>query len=199
LIPRNVEILGSKCFSDCRSLSSIAFESNSRLTRIESNAFRGSSLQSILIPRNVEFIDVSTFVSVALSSISIEPGNEIFVLERNILIDVLRHKLIQHFSRSSAIEIGRNIKVLGSKCFFRCGSLSSITFESNSQLTRIELEAFSYSSLQSIVIPRNVQFSDGLAFGDVRLSSISIEIGNAIFVIEHDFLIDIIHQLLDGC
>jgi hypothetical protein len=56
LIPRNVEILGSSCFSDCESLSSITFESNSRLTRIESKAFCGSSLQSILIPRNVEIL-----------------------------------------------------------------------------------------------------------------------------------------------
>jgi hypothetical protein len=59
LIPSNVEILGSKCFADCGSLSSITFESNSRLTRIESLAFKWSSLQSIVIPRNVRFIDDS--------------------------------------------------------------------------------------------------------------------------------------------
>jgi hypothetical protein len=28
LIPRNVKILGSKCFSNCKSLSSITFESS---------------------------------------------------------------------------------------------------------------------------------------------------------------------------
>jgi hypothetical protein len=46
LIPMNVEILGSKCFSSCKSLSSITFESNSHLTRIESEAFYGSLLFS---------------------------------------------------------------------------------------------------------------------------------------------------------
>jgi hypothetical protein len=56
LIPRNVEILGSKCFSSCKSLSSIEFESNSRLTRIESEAFYKSSLQSILVPSTTLFI-----------------------------------------------------------------------------------------------------------------------------------------------
>jgi hypothetical protein len=30
LIPRNVEIVGSKCFSKCKSLSSITFESHSQ-------------------------------------------------------------------------------------------------------------------------------------------------------------------------
>jgi hypothetical protein len=36
VIPSNVEILGSSCFCGCRSLSSISFESNSRLKGIES-------------------------------------------------------------------------------------------------------------------------------------------------------------------
>jgi hypothetical protein len=39
LIPRNVEIVGLRCFSSCKSLSSITFESNSHLTRIDSRAF----------------------------------------------------------------------------------------------------------------------------------------------------------------
>jgi hypothetical protein len=59
LIPRNVEILESKCFSNCRSLSSITFESNSRLTRIESEVFCDSSLQSILIPSNRRIKDAN--------------------------------------------------------------------------------------------------------------------------------------------
>jgi hypothetical protein len=63
VIPRNVEILGSNCFSSCKSLSSITFESNSHLTRIESETFFFSLLQSILIPRNVEILRSSCFSS----------------------------------------------------------------------------------------------------------------------------------------
>jgi hypothetical protein len=135
VIPSNVEIPGSKCFSSCKSLSSIIFESSSCLTRTGSEAFYESSLQSIVIPRNVQFIDVSAFIGVTLSSISIESGNEIFVFENDILIDVLHHKLIRNFSKSSGIEIGKNIRMVGSNCFSYCESLSSITFESNSLLT----------------------------------------------------------------
>jgi hypothetical protein len=43
---------------------------------------------------------------------------------------------------------------------------------------RIESNAFRHSSLQSIVIPRIVQFIDGVAFSGVRSTSISIETGN---------------------
>jgi hypothetical protein len=38
-IPRRVQILCSECFSNCYSLSSISFEIDSELTRIESKAF----------------------------------------------------------------------------------------------------------------------------------------------------------------
>jgi hypothetical protein len=133
---------------------------------------------------------------VTLSSISIESGNDIFVIENDILIDIFHHKLIRNFSKSSEIEIGRNIEILGSGCFSFHKSLSSITFKSNSHLTRIESFAFSGSSLQSIVIPRKVQFIDGSAFLNVTLSSISIESGNEYFVIEHEFLIDVLHHKL---
>jgi hypothetical protein len=64
LIPSNVEIRGSSCFSDCESLLSITFESNSHLMRIESEVFAFSPLQSIVIPRNVRFIDASAFIGV---------------------------------------------------------------------------------------------------------------------------------------
>jgi hypothetical protein len=117
------------------------------LTRIESEIFSYASLQSIVIPRNVRFIDGSAFIGVTLSSITIEPGNEIFVIENGFLIDVPRHKLIENVSGSSQIEIASHIEILGSGCFSNCKSLSSIIFESNSRLTLIELEAFSSSSL----------------------------------------------------
>jgi hypothetical protein len=54
-----------------------------------------------VIPQNVRFINGSAFIDVTLSSISIESGNEIFVLENGFLIDVLHHKLIRNIGGSS--------------------------------------------------------------------------------------------------
>jgi hypothetical protein len=54
-LPASVEFLGESSFSLCKSLSSLAFESGSKLTRIKAHAFHGcSSLESILIPRSVK-------------------------------------------------------------------------------------------------------------------------------------------------
>jgi hypothetical protein len=49
-IPRSFEALSLQGSTIRRSLSSVIFESESRLTGIESNAFSSSSLQTIVIP-----------------------------------------------------------------------------------------------------------------------------------------------------
>jgi hypothetical protein len=41
VIPASVEIFGARCFAQCRSLSSIAFESESKLREIDLAAFTG--------------------------------------------------------------------------------------------------------------------------------------------------------------
>jgi hypothetical protein len=191
VIPCTTEVLGPSCFEWCLSLSSVAFESPSRLRRIESNAFSWSSLQSIVIPRSVEFIDVSAFYDAELSSCEIESGNDRFIVEHEFLIDNLSHKLIRNFSNSSDITIPSSIEILGTSCFRSCESLSSLSFELPSHLRRIESGAFSWSSPQSIVITRSVEFIDVSAFCDVKLLSCDIESGNDRFVVEHEFLIDI--------
>jgi hypothetical protein len=63
-IPRSLQAVAfaNKRFS--QSLSSITFESDSRLTRIESSTFSRSSLQSIIIPRNVELLCSLCFIVV---------------------------------------------------------------------------------------------------------------------------------------
>jgi hypothetical protein len=133
-IPRHIEILGSSCFSWCKSPSSVSFELNSRLTRIESGAFSSSLLQWIENPRAVGFIDGSAFIGCKLDSISIEAGHDRFVIEKDFLINIVDHRLIRIFSSSCHIEIMNTIEILGSSCFFPCQSLSLISFDSNSRL-----------------------------------------------------------------
>jgi hypothetical protein len=176
LIPWRVEVLGSKCFSSYSSISSVIFELNSRLTRIESEVFSSSSLQSIVIPPNIQFIDGSAFLSLKSFSISIESGNETFAIENDFLFDTVGRKLIYNISSSSNITIPAHIEVLGSECFSCCQSVSLISFESNSQLARIDRSAFSSSSLQSIVIPRSVELLCSYCFSKCdSVSSFSFE------------------------
>jgi hypothetical protein len=82
-MPRHVQILCLECFSCRRSLSSISFETESELTRIESGAFSYcSSLKSITIPRHVQILCSYCFSScTSLSSISFEAESGLVRIE----------------------------------------------------------------------------------------------------------------------
>jgi hypothetical protein len=81
-IPRHVQFICSSCFSHCKSLSSISFEIESELTRIELYAFYPcSSLKSITIPRHVQFVDGSVFSTISNISISAASDNLHFVVK----------------------------------------------------------------------------------------------------------------------
>jgi hypothetical protein len=54
---------------------------------------------------SIQFIDGSAFIAVALSSIAIESGNNMFVIEQDFLIDVLHQKLTRYFSISSELKL----------------------------------------------------------------------------------------------
>jgi hypothetical protein len=56
ILPSSVEVLGERCFSHCGSLSSITFESGSRLSRIEKWTFSQTGLIDIVIPSSVEVL-----------------------------------------------------------------------------------------------------------------------------------------------
>jgi hypothetical protein len=121
-----------------------------------------------------------------LKSISIESGNDIFRVEHEFLIDIIHHKLIRNFSDLLHLEIPQSIEILCSSCFESCKSLSSISFESNSRLTRIESKASSFSSLQSIEIPRNVEILCSSCFADCRkLSLVSFESNSILSELNH--------------
>jgi hypothetical protein len=144
----DIEIFGSNCFSFCKSLSSISFESNSRLTRIESKAFRRSSLQSIVIPRNVEILGSSCFKwCESFSSISFESNSRLIRIESKAF----------RYSSLQSIEIPRNVEIIGLLCFSDCKSLLSISFESNSRLKRLESQVFN-SVYFSVIVPSTILF-----------------------------------------
>jgi hypothetical protein len=127
-MPSTVQILGSDCFLSCKSLSSISFESNSRLTRIESEAFSYSSLESILIPFDIEILGSSCFSCChSLSSLSFESNSRLTRIESHA------------FSSSSleSIVILRNVQFIDGSAFSSV-RLSSILIESGNEILSIE-------------------------------------------------------------
>jgi hypothetical protein len=90
--------------------------------------------------------------------VSVDADHQRFAMRKDCPIDFDDHRLIRHFSSSSQIQISSDVEILGSSCFSSFESLSSISFESNSRLNRIESKVFLSSLLKSIEIPLNGHF-----------------------------------------
>jgi hypothetical protein len=85
-------------------------------------------------------------------------------------------------SSLAAIEILRNVELLGGGSFSNCTLLSVISFESGSAL-----DAFSYSSSTSITTPRLPQFSVKSCFrGQFSFEATRIMFIHGLFCIEDD-------------
>jgi hypothetical protein len=82
-IPSSVEKICEYCFNGCNSLSTITFESDSKLSCIEGSAFSNcSSLSSICIPSSVEKICESCFKGCnSISTITFESDSKLSCIE----------------------------------------------------------------------------------------------------------------------
>jgi hypothetical protein len=89
-------------------------------------------LAFIVIPRTVEIVIGSTFSDCEGLSISIEERSEYLVVDGYFLQSFDRSILIQYFGSGGFLDIPRYVEILGSDCFSVCGSLSSISIESDS-------------------------------------------------------------------
>jgi hypothetical protein len=67
-IPDSAEILGSSCFGYYQLFSSMSFESNSQLTRIESDSFAVSSFETIVIPFQGYVLGLDAGLACAMST-----------------------------------------------------------------------------------------------------------------------------------
>jgi predicted transcriptional regulator len=185
VIPQTVEIIGSVCFSDCKSLSSVSIESGSLLRRIESSAFSFSSLSSITIPRTVEILGSVCFSSCkSLSSVSVESG------------PLLRRIKSYAFSKSSltSIVIPQTVEIVRGSAFSNCERLL-ISVEEGSEHLAVDgyfLQSFDRSILiryfgreDIVCIPRTVGAIGSSCFrGCKSLSSVLIESGSLLRKIE---------------
>jgi hypothetical protein len=157
IVHRDVEVIGPSSFSHSRRLLSLSFGFDSQLTRIEYKAFSYASLESIIIPPNVAFIDGSAFSGVDAISISVEDGNKSFVIQDDFLLNAGRNVLVRYLGGDRPVVVPRSIEVLGPSSFSHC-PVSLLLFESHSRLKRIEWRAFKGTQLLQVEIPTDIAF-----------------------------------------
>jgi hypothetical protein len=85
VIPSSIETIGIRCFRERDFISTIIFESPSRVHRIEEEAFHFcSGLRSICFPASIEVIGNGSFSSCSgLSSVEFESGSQLRRIEED--------------------------------------------------------------------------------------------------------------------
>ena len=146
-IGKNISIIQAGTFQNCRGCTSLTFSPDTQLTTIDSSAFRflGKDTEStidLILPSTLTTIGSYAFENSILKSataLNTSIGNNAF-----------------SYTQLENVIIGSGVTDIGNTAFAYTDSLTTVTFEENSQLTSIGNNAFRSIGLISITIPASV-------------------------------------------
>jgi hypothetical protein len=109
-ISSSIYRLTKDCFVKCKSFTSVTFESNSKLHRIEESAFAQSGWRTIQIPASVEVLCKSCFSNCSsLTSVPFQPNSKLHRIEASVFTGTVVTDLLLpnsiHFLSGSAIAV----------------------------------------------------------------------------------------------
>ncbi len=177
----NIHYINDDAFGLCESLESITFKGN--IEYLGDNAFAYSSIKNFTCPKGIKYI-----------------GQKSYPKEGSVVLnDGLEYIGYEAFKESAIkrISIPESVKYIGPRAFFKCKSLSEVELPNNLKVVEhgifykasalkkctipdsvvaIEPNAFSYTSIEEITIPANVECLGGvidksqyLSYGKGRL------------------------------
>jgi hypothetical protein len=180
-IPASVTEIYDRVFMGTTNLTEVIFHdiSNSQLTEIygatgngpyneygdsvwNGGAFRDSGLTTIIIPNNVQKIGRNAFRDTTnLSSVTIEPGTQITVLD---------YGAFKGATSLTSIIIPKSVLITSqwksTNLFQGCSNLTNVTFEEPASVKHISRDMFRDAGLTSIIIPTSVTDIAVTAFKD---------------------------------
>jgi hypothetical protein len=173
-VPASVESFSPGYAARWDSLLFLAFESGSRVRRIEEPLFLGANLFFVFLPPSLEYIGGFTFSSPRVfhgqapvrMSVVLGRENRHFAVVDNSFMNFTRTSLIRYIGRESNITVDSMVETLCSYCFSDV-KMSNVTFAATSRLREIGRCAFWFCRLLiAITIPSTVQFIRTKAFGE---------------------------------
>ena len=199
-IPASVAIIEDGAFHNCTALTTVTFEKGSQLKTIWGDSCYGAftnctSLTSIEIPASVETIEMCAFQGcTALTTVTFEKGSQLKTIEGVSWIYSRSYSgAFSDCTSLTSIEIPASVEKIGVAAFKGCTALTTVTFETGSQLKEIGDTSLSNSyhgaftdctSLTSIEIPANVETIGWNAFGNCQaLTTVTFEKGSQLKII----------------
>ena len=201
-IPASVKTIEEAAFKGCSSLATVTFEKGSQLKTI-STAFSSCPIISIEIPASVETIETSAFRGCSkLATVTFEKGSQLKTIRSADSYYPHTYYGAFSFCPITSIEIPASVETIEAAAFKGCSSLTTVTFEKESQLKIIGGGyGYSYSgtfyyygafsdctALKSIEIPASVETIEVVAFkGCSSLITVTFEKGSQLKIIGGGF------------
>ena len=201
-IPASVETIEAAAFRGCSKLATVTFEKASQLKTI-STAFSSCPIISIEIPASVETIETSAFRGCSkLATVTFEKGSQLKTIRSADSYYPHTYYGAFSFCPITSIEIPASVETIEAAAFKGCSSLTTVTFEKESQLKIIGGGyGYSYSgtfyyygafsdctALKSIEIPASVETIEVVAFkGCSSLITVTFEKGSQLKIIGGGF------------
>ena len=203
-IPASVETIEAAAFRGCSKLATVTFEKASQLKTI-STAFSFCPITSIEIPASVETIEAAAFKGCSsLATVTFEKGSQLKTISGDYSTGSTSNYsgVFSDCTALKSIEIPASVETIEAAAFKGCSSLTTVTFEKESQLKIIGGGyGYSYSgtfyyygafsdctALKSIEIPASVETIEVVAFkGCSSLITVTFEKGSQLKIIGGGF------------
>ncbi|MDD3999500.1 MAG: leucine-rich repeat domain-containing protein [Bacilli bacterium] len=151
---------------------------------IRANAFSGSSIETLSIPKNVYIIEELGTLPY-LKEIKVDENNQNYQVVNQALVN--SENELMFFPLLALVEeliIPKEIVKIGKRAFSYSEYLKSIRFEAGSKLETIDDFAFSSSNIESIELPLGLKYINESAFINCGKLT-SLEIPNSVLEIGH--------------
>ncbi len=159
-LPQNTRHIAPCAFCDCKSITGVSLPDG--LSSIDFWAFTGSDrLNNIVIPSSVSYLGDNLFAGCsALTNLTIAEGNTHYYIDEKAIYSVGGDTLVSCHKSADTVILPSTLRVV-----------SGFMFNSNvkyiyvpDEVTTIASNAFSYSSLECIVLPSYLERMDDYAF-----------------------------------
>jgi hypothetical protein len=192
VIPDEITILAYRSFSDIQSLGEVQLGRDSRLRRVELQAFACTRFTRCDFPKTLEFLDPSAFEGVATPIFSIDPQNPWLRLEDSSLCDFGETRFLAFLDPDRPICVPDSVEILACSCFHTGESVPPIQFGPGTKLRQIQcygqMGEYEESTLESLVLPSTLDSIDPSAFHQCSFYSMSIDPANSFYRLDGAYL-----------
>ena len=140
----NLEVIESEAFSRCSSLKVVDLSKATKLTTIQSEAFYGSGVETIILPNSVANLGKGVFEN-CVNLRSADLGGSLKILSRS---------TFQSCSSLTDVKLPSTLRQIGGEAFRYCKSLTHIDLPP--KLFNIGDEAFSGAGLTEVHLPKRL-------------------------------------------